>query len=128
MRIAKLLGSTNFLEQFGDVLAHFVLPEGPIVAALWSPIINGVVNLFIGKNLGEAIGRPTVLPGSGAGNEVNIAGSELLVIPGVGEIREIVDRVIEIKIAVIHAVHEILQVVHPGHGKTALENVGVLEE
>jgi hypothetical protein len=59
---------------------------------------------------------------------VNIAGSELIVNPGIGKIGQVIDGIIEIKIVVVHAVHEFTQIIDPGHGEAAFENVGMLEE
>jgi len=57
-----------------------------------------------------------------------VAGSKLLVVPGIGKIREIVHGIIEIKIVVVHAVHEIPQVVNSRHGEASLENIRMLEQ
>ena len=98
------------------------------MAALGTPVIYGMADALAGQDFGEAIGGAAMLPRSGAGDEVNVAGSELLVIPGIGEIAEIVDGIVEIEIVVVHAVHEIPEVVDAGHGEAALENIGVFEE
>jgi len=98
------------------------------VPALGAPVVDGVANSFARKNLGEAIGRGTVFPRAGAGDEVDIAGSKLFVIPGIGEIGEVVDRIVEIEIVVVHPIHEISEVVNARHGEAALEDVGMLKE
>lgn len=59
---------------------------------------------------------------------MNIAGRELLVVPGIGKVGEVIDRIVEIEIVIVHAVHEILQIVDARHGETALEDVGMLEQ
>ncbi len=115
-------------KQFSDVLAHLVFPEGPIVAALGAPSVHGIANAFAGEDFGEAIGGAAVFPGAVAGDEVDVAVILLLEIPAIGEIGEVIDRIIEIKIVVVQAVHEIPEVVDAGHGEATLEDIGMLKE
>jgi hypothetical protein len=105
-----------------------MLPEGPVVAPFRAPVIHGVANAFAGENFGEAIGGAAVLPGTGAGNQVDVARIVLLVIPAVGKIGKVIDGIVEVKIAVVHAIHEISEIVDAGHGKATLEYIGMLEE
>src|SRR5882757_2531992 len=87
-----------------------------------------MADAFAGKNLREVVGRPAVFPRAGARRDVNVTSSDLLVEPGVAGVREVIDGIVEIKIVVVHAVHEVPQVVDPGHGEAAFDDVGVLEE
>jgi hypothetical protein len=111
-----------------DVLAHLVLPVRPVVAALWTPIVQRVADALAGKDFGKAIGRAAVLPRAGAGGDVNVAGGELAEEPRIAEIREIVHGIVEIEIVVVHTVHEVANVVYAGHREAALDDVGMLEE
>src|SRR6266705_6122888 len=87
-----------------------------------------MADAFTGENFGEAVSGPTVLPRTRTGAEVNVATRDLLIEPGIAGIREVVYRIVEIKIVVVHAIHEIPQVVDAGHREAALDDVGVLEE
>src|SRR6266704_4337026 len=87
-----------------------------------------MADAFTGENFGEAVSGPTVLPRTRTGAEVNVATSDLLIEPGIAGIRQVIDRIVEIKIVVVHAIHEIPQVVDAGHREAALDDVGVLEE
>ena len=116
------------LEKAGNVFAHLALPEGPVVAAFGAPVVNGVANAFAGEDFGKAIGGATVFPRAGAGDEVDVAGIVLLEIPAVGEVGKVINGIIEVGIVVVHAVHEIPEIVDAGHGKAALEDIRMLEE
>jgi len=59
---------------------------------------------------------------------VDVAGGKLLVIPGIGEIREVIDGIVEVEIVVVHPVHETLQIVDTRHGEATLEDIGMLEQ
>src|SRR5208337_2033911 len=119
---------SNPLEEFTDVFAHLVLPERPVVAAFGTPVVHGVTNPFAGQHFGQAIGGGAIFPGTGAGDEVDVAGVVLLEIPAIGEIGEVIDGIVEVEIVVVHPIHEISQIVDTGHGKATLENVGMLEQ
>ena len=119
---------TPQLVEAGDVFAHFGFPEGPVVAALGAPIVDGVANAFAIEDFGEVIGGAAVFPRAGAGDEMNVAGCKLTINPGVRKIGDVVDGIVEIKIVVEHAAHEISHVVYAGHGEAALENTGMFKE
>src|SRR5882724_8520999 len=121
------LGTTLNSEKLGDVFAHLVFPIRPVVAALGAPVIERVADSLAGKNFREAVGWPAVFPLARAGGDVNVARSNLFVAPGMAHIGEVIDVVVEIKIVVVHAVHEVFHVVNAGHGKAALDDIGVLE-
>src|SRR5260370_6422860 len=87
-----------------------------------------MADAFTGENFGEAIGGPTVLPRTGTSAEMNVATRDLLIEPGIAGVREIIDRIVEIKIVVVHAIHEIPQVVDAGHREAALDHLRVLEQ
>src|SRR6267142_6935155 len=59
---------------------------------------------------------------------MNVARRKLLVNPRVGKIGDVVHGIVEIEIVVVHAVHEIAQIIDAGHGEAALDDVRMLEE
>jgi hypothetical protein len=61
--------------EFGDVGAHLVFPVGPVVAALGTPVVYRVADVFGVEYFGEAIGGAALLPLARAGDEVDVAGS-----------------------------------------------------
>jgi hypothetical protein len=98
------------------------------VAALETPVVYGVANAFAGENFGKAIGGAAMFPLAGASDQMDIAGGELIVEPGIGKIGEVVDGIIEIEILVVETVHEIAQIVDAGHGEATLEDIGVAKK
>src|SRR5918996_4456064 len=111
-----------------DVFPHLVMPVGPFVSALRAPVVQMMRNAAVAKDLGHSVGRPAVLPRPTAGYEMNVATRVLVKIPGVSLVGHIVDRVIEVKVVVIHPVHGFPQIVNAGERVTALHMVGMLEE
>src|ERR1700730_9311501 len=85
-------------EEAGDVFAHLVLPERPVVAALGGPVVEGMADVLAGGDWGQAVGGRGLFPGAGAGDEVDVAGGEVLVGPRIGEVREVVDWIVEVEI------------------------------
>jgi len=63
-----------------------------------------------------------------AGTNVDVARSELSQDPGIVQVREIIHRIVEVEIVVVHPVHGIAQVVNAGERVAALHVVGMLEE
>src|SRR5882672_4928559 len=122
------LRTTIDSEKLGDVFAHLVFPIRPVVAALGAPVVERMADAFAGKYFGEAVGWSAVFPLARTGGDVNVARGDLFVEPGIAHIGEVIDGVVEIKIVVVHAVHEILHVVNAGHGKAALDDIRVLEQ
>jgi hypothetical protein len=61
-------------EEAGDVFAHFVLPVGPVVAALGAPVVQRVADAFAGQDLGEAVGGGGFFPLACAGYQMDVAG------------------------------------------------------
>src|SRR6266568_3415301 len=120
--------SSPLSEKLGHILSHLVLPVRPVVSALGTPVVERMAYALAGKNFGEAVRGAAVFPWARAGGDVDITGGNLLVKPRIAHIREVIDRIVEIKIVVEHPVHEISQVVHAGHGETPLDHVGMLEE
>src|SRR5712664_592005 len=59
---------------------------------------------------------------------MNVTTCNLVIEPGIAGVREVVDGIVEIKIVVVHPVHEIPQVIDAGHRKATFDDVGVLEE
>src|SRR6266849_6407951 len=122
------LRTTLDSEKLGDVFAHLVFPVGPVVATLGAPVVQRMADAFAGKNFGEAVGRPAVFPLARTSGDVNVARGDLFVEPGIAHVGEVIDGVVEIKIVVVHAVHEISHVIHARHGEAPLNDIGVLEE
>src|SRR6266567_1643588 len=116
------------LEQMRNILAHLVLPIRPVVAALRTPVVQRVADSFAGKNFGEAVRGRAVFPRTGAGGNVNVATGNLLIEPEITRVGKVIDGIVEIKIVVVHAIHEVPQVVDPGHRETTLDHVGMLKE
>src|SRR4029453_13334198 len=80
------------------------------------------------EDLGHSVGRPAVLPWATAGHEVYVATRVLMEIPWVILVSHVVDRVVEIEIVVIHAVHGVPHVIDARERVAALHMVGMLEE
>src|SRR5882672_1629615 len=114
--------------ELGDILAHLVLPVRPVVAALWAPVVERVANVLLREDAGKMIRGAGIFPLAGARGQVNVTGTELVVNPRIGKILDVVDGIVEIKIIVVQAVHEITEVVNAGHREAALDDVGMLEE
>ncbi len=83
------------------------MPIGPFVAALRAPVVEMMRDAAVPEHFGEAVGRARHFPRAAAGREVDVAGAVLVEKPGVVQVCDVVDRVIEIKIVVVHAVHGI---------------------
>jgi len=98
------------------------------MAAFGAPVVHGVANAFTGEDFGEAIGGCTLFPRASASDEMDVARIVLLEIPAIREVGKVIDGIVEIEIVVVHAVHEIPEVVDTGHGKATLEDIGMLEE
>src|SRR5260370_20899410 len=61
-----------------DIFAHLVFPVRPIVPALRAPVVQRMAYPLAGKNFREAVGRPAVLPRTGARRDVNVTNSDFL--------------------------------------------------
>ena len=53
------------------------------MSALGAPVVEGVADALVGKNFRETIGWAAVFPLAGAGGDMDVAGGELAVDPGV---------------------------------------------
>src|SRR5271168_3742794 len=122
------LPGMGMLEKAGHVLSHLVLPIRPIVPALRAPIVQRVPDSLPGQDLREAVRRPGVLPRTAARGDVNVAAGQLPVNPWIAQALQVIHRIVEVKIVVVQAVHEISQVVDAGHGETTLDHIGMLEQ
>jgi hypothetical protein len=116
------------LEKPRHILAHLMLPIGPVVPALGTPVVQGMSDSLAGEDLGQPIGGAAVLPLTCAGADVDVARGELAQDPGIAQVREIIHRIVEIKIIVVHPIHEVPHVVYAGHREAALDHVGMLEQ
>src|SRR5438874_2698611 len=94
-----------------DVFPHLVMPVRPFVPAFRAPVVQMMSNAAIPEDLGHSVGRPAVLPRSTAGHESDVATGVLVEKPRVTLVGHIVDRVIEVEVVVIHAVHRVAHVV-----------------
>jgi len=116
------------LKQAGYIFAHLMLPVGPVVAAFRTPVVQRMPDSLARKNLGQAIRGAAVLPLAGTRAEVDVARGKLPQKPGIAQIRQIINWIIEIEIVVVHPVHKIANVVHAGHREAALDHVGMLKK
>ena len=116
------------LEVGADVLPHLVMPIGPLVPAFRTPVVQMMGNPAAGEHPRHFVGRAAVFPRATAGGQVDVAAPVLLEEPGIILVCHVVDRVIEVKIVVVHPVHGIAQVVHSGEPVAALHVIGVFEE
>jgi alkylated DNA repair dioxygenase AlkB len=85
-------------------------------------------NAAVLKNVRHSISRPAVLPWTTAGREVNVAARVLVKKPGIALVGHVIDRVIEVKVVVVHAVHGIPQVINTRERVAALHVVRVFKE
>src|ERR1044071_1626785 len=120
--------ANSSLVVLSDVFPHLVMPVGPFVPALRAPVVQMMSDAAAPENLRHLVGRPAVLPRTTAGHEPDVATRVLMEQPGVTHVSHIVDRVIEIEVIVIHAVHRIPQVVNARERVAALHVIGMLEQ
>src|SRR5215475_7299915 len=111
-----------------DVFPHLVMPVGPFVTALRTPVVQMMSNAAVPEDLGHSVSRPAVLPRTTAGYESDIATRVLMEIPRVTLVGHIVDRVIEVEVVVVHPVHRIPHIINARERVAALYVVGMLEE
>ena len=111
-----------------DVFPHLVMPVGPFVPALGAPVVQMMSNAAVPEDLGHSVGRPAVLPRTTAGYESDVATRVLMEIPWVTLVGDIVDRVIEVEVVVVHPVHRIPHIVDARERVAALHVIGMLEE
>src|SRR4029077_9438137 len=104
------------------------MPVGPFVPALEAPVVQMMSNAAVPEDLGHSVGRTAVLPWTTAGYKPDVATRVLMEIPRVTLVSHIVDRVIEVEVVVIHAVHRIPHIVDARERVAALHVVGMLEE
>src|SRR5262245_37993776 len=124
----SLTSRTVSLVVLAHVFPHLVMPVGPFVPALWTPVVQMMSDAAVPEDLRQSVGRPAVLPRTTAGREPDVATRVLMEKPGVTHVSHIIDRVIEIEIVVVHTVHRIPQVVNAGECVTALHVIGMLEK
>ena len=104
------------------------MPVGPFVSAFRTPVVQMMSDAAIPEDLRHSVGRSTVLPRTTAGHEPDIATCVLMEIPRVTLIGDVVDRVIEVEVVVVHPIHGIPHVVDAGERVAALHVVGMFEE
>src|ERR1700735_3841878 len=105
-----------------------MFPEGPVVPAFRTPIVEMMWNSFVRQNIRKPVGRATVFPRAGACGDVDVALCELRHHVSIGEVRKVVDRIVEVSVVVVHSAHEILYVVNAGKSETATHNIGMFEQ
>src|SRR5437016_14120357 len=103
-----------------DVLPHLVMPVRPFVPALRAPVVQMMSNAAIPEDLRHSVGGATVLPWATAGYEADVATGVLMEKPGITLVGDIVDRVIEVEVVVIHAVHRVAHVINARERVAAL--------
>jgi len=111
-----------------DVFPHLVMPVGPLVSAFRAPVVEMMRNTAIPEDLGHSIGRPAVLPRTAAGHQVDIATRVMMEIPGVTLVGHIVDRVVEVEVVVVHAVHGVSHIVDARERVATLHVIGMFQE
>src|SRR6476659_1114355 len=121
-------GANGSLVVCADVFPHLVMPVGPFVTAFRAPVVQMMSNAAIPENLRHAVGRPAVLPRTTAGYQSDVATRVLMEIPWVTLVRDIVDRVVEIEVVIVHPIHGVSHVVDARERVTTLHVVGMLEE
>src|SRR5271156_5141486 len=105
-----------------------MFPEGPIVPALWAPIVEMVSDSFARQDIREPVRGAAVFPRAVAGGDVDVALTELRHYVSVGKVREVIHWIVEVGVVVVHSVHEILYVVNAGKCEAPANDVGVLEQ
>src|SRR6266576_3068586 len=111
-----------------DVFPHLVMPVRPFVPTLRAPVVQMMSNAAIPEDLRHSVGRPAVLPRTTAGHQVDVATRVLMEKPRVTLVGDIVHRVIEIEVVIVHSVHRISHVVDARERVAAFHMVGMLEE
>src|SRR5581483_8380656 len=104
------------------------MPVRPFVPAFRTPVVEMMSNAAIPEHFGHSVSGPAVLPRTTAGHEPDVATRVLVEIPGITLVRHVVDRVIEIEVIVVHAVHGVPHVVEARQRVAALYVVGMFEE
>src|SRR5580704_2636543 len=120
--------SESVLEKPANVLAHLMLPIRPVMPALRAPVVQRMPNSLAGEDFGQSISRAAVLPLTSTRADVNVARGELSQNPWIVQVSEIIHRIVEVEIVVVHSVHKVPNVVHAGHRKAPLDHVGMLEQ
>src|SRR5271156_5361356 len=105
-----------------------MFPEGPVVPAQRSPIVEMMSDSFARQDIREAVSRAAVFPRSVAGGDMDVAMTELRHYVSVGKVREVIHWIVEVGVVVVHSVHEILYVVNAGKWEAPANDVGVLEQ
>src|SRR4051794_815034 len=86
-----------------EVFPQHVPPIRPIVSALGAPVVEMVRNAAGGENPREAVRFLRVLPRSGARRQVDVATRQMVPRPAVGDVRGVVDGVVEVEVVVVLA-------------------------
>src|SRR4051812_37435436 len=102
------------------------MPVGPFVTAFWAPVVQMMSNAAIPENLRHSVGGSAVLPRTTPGYQSNVAARVLMEIPWVSLVSHIVDRVIEVKIVIVHPIHGVSHIVDARERVTTLHAVGML--
>src|ERR1044072_3025650 len=78
------------LVMLADVFPHLVMPVRPFVSALWTPIVQMMIDAAVPQDLGHSVGRPAGLPWTTPGGEPDIAARVMIEEPWVVLVRHVV--------------------------------------
>ena len=111
-----------------DVFPHLVMPVGPLVPAFRAPVVQMMGNAAVPEDFRHPVRRPTVLPRTTAGHKMDVATGVLMEIPGITLVSNIVHRIIEVEVVIVHPVHRVSHIVDARERVTAFHVVGMFEE
>jgi hypothetical protein len=115
-----LLSQQCFLLQ---VRSGHGLPPGPVVKAVIAPDVEFVAYAFVAQDVGEALVLlPAHVPLAGGEH-----GADVVVLPGIGAIGQVVGRVVEIEVFTVPTVDEVLHIKGAAHGYDSRHRIGVAE-
>ena len=105
-----------------------MLPIRPVVSAERTPVVQVMPHAAAREDLRHPVRFAAVLERTGPGREVDVAARQVAERPGIVDVGHVVDRVVEVEVVVVGAVHEALHVVDAREREAALHDVGVFEE
>ena len=105
-----------------------MLPVRPVVSAKGSPIVEMMANPAAREDARQPVCLAAVLERAGSGGDVNVARRQMAEQPRIRDVGHVVDRVVEVEVVVVGAVHEAFHVVDAGKRVAAFDHVRVLEQ